>query len=301
MKKWIWIFVTLCLLALPLNGFGADKEITVGSKEFTEQRILGQIMIALLQEHGFDTNDKTGLGGTMVARTALTTGQIDVYMEYTGTGLLTILKHDEPITDPIECYETVKAEDMKKNEIVWMPMMSFNNTYTLMMRKEDAKEKGIKSLSDLAKYVQENPDKIAFGLNAEFYARPDGYRPLQKAYDFRFPTNKIKKMDSGLVYKALKDKEVDVSMGFATDGRIEAFKFVTLEDDKNFFPVYNPAPTVRKEIADKYVELQKIFAALGAKLNTEAMTKLNYAVDIEHKRAAEVAKEWLKKEGLIAG
>ncbi|MFW6374579.1 MAG: glycine betaine ABC transporter substrate-binding protein [Thermodesulfobacteriota bacterium] len=301
MKKWIWIFMTVCLLALPLNGFGADKEITVGSKEFTEQRILGQLMIALLQEHGFDTKDRTGLGGTMVARTALTTGQIDVYMEYTGTGLLTILKHDEPITDPIECYDTVKAEDMKKNDVVWLPMMSFNNTYTLMMREEDAKEKGIESLSDLAEYVQENPQEISFGLNAEFYARPDGYRPLQKAYDFQFPSNKIKKMDSGLVYKALQDKEVDVSMGFATDGRIEAFNFVTLVDDKNFFPVYNPAPTVRKETADKYIELQKIFAALGAKLNTEAMTKLNYAVDIEHKRASEVAKEWLKKEGLISG
>lgn len=299
MKKWIWILTTVCLLALPLNGFGADKEITVGSKEFTEQRILGQIMIALLQEHGFDINDKTGLGGTMVARTALTTGQIDVYMEYTGTGLLTILKHKEPITDPIQCYDTVKAEDLKKNDIVWLPMMNFNNTYTLMMRKKDAEEKGIKSLSDLAEYVQKNPEKISFGLNAEFYARPDGYRPLQKAYDFRFPTSKIKKMDSGLVYKALKDGEVDVSMGFATDGRIAAFDFVTLKDDKNFFPVYNPAPTARKEIADKYPELQEIFAALGPKLNTEAMTKLNFAVDIEHKRASEVAKEWLASVGLI--
>ena len=178
-------------------------------------------------------------------------------------------------------------------------MMDFNNTYCLMMRADDAAKKGIKNISDLSEYVKAHPDSVSFGLNAEFYARPDGYRPLQKKYDFRFPSDKIKKMDSGLVYKALKEGEVEVSMGFATDGRIAGFNFVVLQDDQNYFPVYNPAPVVSQKTAKKYPELEDIFAKLGKKLNTEEMTKLNYKVDIEHVDAMKAAKDWLKAQGLI--
>jgi osmoprotectant transport system substrate-binding protein len=220
-------------------------------------------------------------------------------MEYTGTALINFLKHKDPITDPQKCYDVVKKEDLEKNGMDWLPMMNFNNTYCLMMRRADAQDKGIKTISDLSKYVQAHTDKIAFGLNAEFYARPDGYRPLQEKYDFRFPADKIKKMDSGLVYKALKDGEVEVAMGFATDGRIKGFDFVVLEDDLKYFPVYNPAPVVKKEIAAKYPELEAIFKKLGAKLDTESMTKLNYQVDIEHLDAMTAVKDWLKAQGLI--
>lgn len=299
MKRIIIIAVALSLLTMSMTALAAEKKLTVGSKQFTEQIILGKMMIALLEANGFACEDKTGLGGTMVARKALESGQIDIYMEYTGTGLMTHLKHKKPITDPVKCYEAVKAEDLDKNGLVWLPMMDFNNTYCLMMRKADAEAKKIKTISDLSAYVKANPKDVAFGLNAEFYARPDGYKPLQKKYDFKFPPDKIKKMDSGLVYKALKDGEVEVSMGFATDGRIAGFNFVVLQDDLNYFPVYNPAPTVKKETAEKYPELEKIFAALGKKLNTAEMTKLNYTVDIEHKDAAATAKEWLKAQGLI--
>ncbi len=299
MKKWLAFLVVVCVLSLPLAGQAAEKKLVIGSKQFTEQIILGKMMIALLEANGFKCEDKTGLGGTLVARKALLAGQIDMYMEYTGTGLMTHLKHKKPITDPKECYEVVKKEDLEKNGLVWLPMMDFNNTYCLMMRRADAEAKGIKTLSDLAAYVRAHPKDVAFGLNAEFYARPDGYRPLQKTYGFEFPPDKIKKMDSGLVYKALKDGEVEVSMGFATDGRIAGFDFVVLKDDKNYFPVYNPAPVVKKEIAAKYPELEAIFAKLGQKLNTKEMTRLNYTVDIEHVDAAKAAADWLKAQGLI--
>ena len=299
MKKLLLILLGLALLAAPVLGAAADKELIVGSKQFTEQIILGQIMIAYLDANGFKCEDKTGLGGTMVARKALESGQIDIYMEYTGTGLMTHLKYKTPITDPVKCYEEVKKEDLAKNGLVWLPMMDFNNTYCLMMRKDDAEAKKIKTISDLSAYVKAHPDEVSFGLNAEFYARPDGYRPLQKKYDFKFPSDKIKKMDSGLVYKALKDGEVTVSMGFATDGRIAAFDFVVLEDDLKYFPVYNPAPVVKKEIADKYPELSGLFAKLGEKLNTAEMTKLNAEVDVDHKDAKAAAVDWLKKQGLI--
>lgn len=287
------------LLSAPLAVMAQEKSMTVGSKEFTEQRILGNIMIVLLEANGFETTDKTGLGGTLVARKALENEQIDVYMEYTGTALLTFLDYEEPITDPQECYETVKKEDLKENGLVWLPYMSFNNTYCLMMRQDQAKEMGIKTLSDLAAYIQENPDEVTFALNAEFYARPDGYRPLQKAYDFKFGRDNIKKMNSGLIYKALQDEQVDVGLGFATDGRIQGFDLVVLEDDKNYFPVYNPAPVVHKATAEKYAELSGIFEKLGEKLDTAAMTNLNYQVDIEHKNVREVATEFLKNAGLI--
>ncbi|MBW1713370.1 MAG: glycine betaine ABC transporter substrate-binding protein [Deltaproteobacteria bacterium] len=299
MKRLLMLLISICVLTLPLAGLAAEKELTVGSKQFTEQIILGKMMIALLEANGFKCEDKTGLGGTLVARKALESGQIDIYMEYTGTGLMTHLKHKEPITDPQKCYEVVKKEDLEKNGLVWLPMMDFNNTYCLMMRQEDATKKGVKTMSDLAEYVQANPKDVTFGLNAEFYARPDGYKPMQKAYGFKFPPDKIKKMDSGLVYKALKEGEVEVSMGFATDGRIAGFNFVVLEDDKKFFPVYNPAPVLKKENADKYPELEGIFAKLGQKLNTAEMTKLNYTVDIEHKDPAAAAEDWLKAQGLI--
>jgi osmoprotectant transport system substrate-binding protein len=168
-----------------------------------------------------------------------------------------------------------------------------------MMTKAGAAEKGLKTLSDLSAYVKANPGKISFGTNEEFYARPDGYKPLQKKYDFQFPDDKIIKMTPGLLYKALKDGQVDVAMGFATDGRIKGFDLVVLEDDQNYFPVYNPAPVVKKEIAAKYPELEKIFSELALKLDTQTMTDLNYAVDGEHKNVKDVVAEWLKGAGLI--
>lgn len=277
----------------------AEKKLVVGSKNFTEQQILGQIMIQLLQAKGFTCEDKTGLGGTLVARKALENGQIDIYMEYTGTALVIMLKEKKIITDPKECYAVVKKADLERNGLVWLPYMSFNNTYCLMMRKDDAAAKGIKTLSALSAYVKANPDAIRFGTGPEFYARSDGYKPLQKKYDFKFPRDKIIKMDDGLLYKALKDGQVDVAMGFATDGRIKGFDLVVLEDDLNYFPVYNPAPVVRKETAEEYPELESIFSALAEKLDTQTMTDLNYAVDSEHKSVADVAREWLKSVGLI--
>ena len=290
--------VVFLSLALVLPAMAADKKMVVGSKAFTEQRLLGQIMIQLLEKNGFKVDDKTGLGGTVVVREALVNKQIDIAMEYTGTGLITILKVPQPITDPVKCYEEVKKLD-EKNGMVWLPLIPFNNTYCLMMRRVDAGKLNIKSISDLSKYANANPGKIAFGLNAEFYSRPDGYKPLQTAYDFKFPEDKIIKMDPGLLYKALKEGQVEVSMGFSTDGRIKEFDLLVLQDDKVYFPVYNPCVVVRKETLDAHPELAKIFAPLSQKLDTKTITELNFQVDGEKKAAKDVAREWLTKQGLL--
>lgn len=291
--------VVAVMLMAAVPGFAAEKKLVVGSKAFTEQRILGAILIALLEKNGFQAEDKTGLGGTVVVREALLNKQIDIYIEYTGTALLALLKHEKGITDPKECYETVKKEDLEKHGIVWLPYMSFNNTYCLMMREEDSKKLNIKSLSDLAKYVKANKNAITVGLNGEFYARADGWRPLQEAYALEVPDDKIVKMDPGLLYNALKDGQVQVALGFATDGRIKGFNLLVLDDDKHFFPVYNAAACVRKDTAAQFPELEKVFGELAKKLDTVTMTDLNYQVDVEHKPVKDVARDWLKKAGLL--
>lgn len=298
-RKFLFCLLTIVLITAPSLSISAEKKLVVGSKEFTEQRILGQIMIALLEKNGFEAVDKTGLGGTLVVRKALENGQIDISMEYTGTALVTFLKHKDIITKSKDCYDTVKKEDKEVNDMVWLPYMHYDSTYCLMMRRELAEKLGLKTLSDLAAYVQKNPEGISFALNAEFYARPDGYLPLQKAYDFKFPKDKIIKMDTGLIYKAVKDNQVDIGLAFAVDGRIKGFDLVVLTDDKNFFPVYNPAPVVKSATAEKYPELEGIFQELSTKLTTEAIVALNYQVDIEHNNVKEASVEWLKSVGLL--
>jgi osmoprotectant transport system substrate-binding protein len=299
MRKILTMVCAACLsLALVVPGIAAEKKLVVGSKAFTEQRLFGQILILLLEKNGFKAEDKTGLGGTLVVREALVNKQVDICVEYTGTALLTILKAKQAITDPAKCYAEVKKLD-EKNGIAWLPYMPANNTYCLMMRKADAEMYKIKTISDLSKYVISNPAKISLGVSPEFYSRPDGYKPLQEAYGFQFPEDKIVKMDAGLVYKALKEGQLQVSMGFATDGRIREFNLAVLQDDKAYFPVYNPSVVMRKETLDAYPELAKIFAPLSQKLDTQTMTELNFQVDGEHKPARDVAKEFLAKAGLL--
>ncbi len=280
------------------GGGGDSKQVAVGSKEFTEQLILGQIAIKALEEHGFTVIDRTGLAGTKPARVALENGEIDLYWEYTGTAWLVALGHDQPITDSEEAYNKVKEEDAA-NGLIWLPYAPFDNTYTLMMRQEDAQALGIVSLSDLAAYMAANPAELMVGIDHEFSARPDGWPELIKVYGIDIPEENVSIMDLGITYKALRDGQVDVAMGFATDGRIAAFDLVNLEDDKHFFPVYNPSPVVRTETLEKYPEIADILGDIGPSLDTETMTNLNYQVDIEEREPEEVAEEWLRDKGFI--
>lgn len=168
-----------------------------------------------------------------------------------------------------------------------------------MMRQEDAQALGIVSLSDLAAYMAANPAELMVGIDHEFSARPDGWPELIKVYGIDIPEENVSIMDLGITYKALRDGQVDVAMGFATDGRIAAFDLVNLEDDKHFFPVYNPSPVVRTETLEKYPEIADILGDIGPSLDTETMTNLNYQVDIEEREPEEVAEEWLRDKGFI--
>ena len=280
--------------AKPADNAQAKKPtITVGSKEFTEQRILGEMMSLLLEKNGFTVNRKIGLTGTAVVAKALQNGDIDLYAEYTGTGLVTILKQ-KVITNPDEAYDAVNKAYQSQFKEQWLGRFGLNNTYTLTMKADKAKQLGIVSLSDLAAKAAD----LKFGSDQEFLARPDGYPALSKAYGFQFKKENIKSMDSGLVYQAVDSGQVDVIMGFATDGRIKKLNLVNLKDDKNFFPVYDAAPVIRQEVLQKNPEIAGILNKLQGQISDEKMQELNLSVDVNGKEPVQVAKDFLVSLGL---
>lgn len=294
------VLIIAALLLMGLAGCAGQpksKVVRVGSKEFTEQLLLGQITLQVLKDAGYRVDDRTGVAGSNKNRTALLTKEIDIYWEYTGTAWLSHLQHDQPITDSQECYDKVKGEDAA-NGIAWLPYAPVNNTYTIMMRKDQAQKLGIKSLSELGAYLTKNPGALSFAVDHEFTARADGLPGLESTYRFKMAADKVIVMDNAIVYKALKENQVDIGMGFSTDGRIQAFNLVNLQDDQKFFPAYNPAPNLRADFAKENPEIVTLLEKVAAKLDNDTIMRLNYLVDIEQKTPAEVAKEWLKSAGL---
>jgi osmoprotectant transport system substrate-binding protein len=292
------LLIIICLITISTDIL-AKKKIVLGGKNFTEQYILSEIARIIMMKNGFEVKMRSGVGST-VARQSLENGQIDLYYEYTGTAYTIYHKQNDKavMTDSDRCFSWVKNADISKG-IVWLDPVRFNNTYTLLMRKKQAEKLDIKNISDLGKYINKNSKKLVVGVGAEFWERPDGFKPLMKLYGFTVPYSNLKKMDDGLVYKALKDKQVDVSMGFATDGRISAFGFIILKDDKSYFPTYNPAPVVRKDILGKYPEIKGILKPVSEKLTTSEMQHLNALVDIKHEEINDVVSAWLKEKGII--
>jgi len=292
-----WSFVLLSLLIITVLVLfipSGKKGITVGSKNFTEQVILGEMVSTLIEENSdIKVNRKLNLGGTLVCFTALKEGGLDLYVDYIGTGLTVILKK-EVIPDWRKVYKIVKDEFQKKFDLIWLEPLGFNNTYTLTMRRKEAEELKIEKISDLRKYT----DLLLPGFDHEFMERPDGYPGLIKHYGFKFK-KEPREMDSGLMYKAIDEKEVDIIDAFATDGRIPAFDLLILKDDKNFFPPYHAAPLIRKDTLKKYPQIKEILNRLAFKIDDRTMQQLNSQVDEEGKRVKDVARDFLEKNGLI--
>ncbi len=271
------------------------QNIVVGGKNFTEQQIMAAMTSQLLKAKGYTVDVKAGMGSA-VLRQAQESGQIDVYWEYTGTSLITYNKFTDKLS-AADNYKKVKELDAAKG-LVWLNPSKANNTYSLAMNAEDAKKHGIVSISDLAKKVKDGA-KLNLASNAEFYARPDGLKPLEQMYGFEFARDNVKRMDTGLVYQALKEKQVDVGLVFATDGRIPAFNFVVLKDDKAYFPAYAMTPVVTKKVLDANPKLADILNSLSAKLDDATMARLNASVDVDKKTVEDVAQTFLKQQGLI--
>jgi glycine betaine/choline ABC-type transport system substrate-binding protein len=290
----IMIIIVLLFAGCTSSKNADQKRITVGSKHFTEQEILGEIMSILLAEKS-DINviRKLNLGGTMVCFNALRTGDIDLYAEYTGTGLVNILNKN-PLPEPGKVYEIVKNNFDKQFGLIWLQPFGFNNTYTLTMRKSHAKSLNIKTISDVIPYK----DRLLPGFDAEFVERTDGYQGLTELYGFEFG-KKIRQMDPGLMYKAVAEGAVDIIDAFATDGRIRAYDLVILRDDRHYFPPYYAAPLIRKETLSAYPEIKEILNSLAGMINDKTMQELNYKVDEQEMNPGDVAREFLISKGLL--
>ncbi len=278
----------------------SGAELKVGSKDFDEQLLLGQITIVALEAAGAAPVDNTNIQGSANTRRALETGEIDLYWDYTGTGWITYLKHTDPIPDSQEQYDAVKKEDLEENKIVWMTPAPANNTYALAAKQETVDKYDVHSLSDYAALASDDPAAATICVESEFKGRNDGFPGVEETYGFDLPDEHEKLMDTAVVYTEL-DKGDACNFGevFETDGRVAAMNFVLLEDDKQFFPIYNPALSVVESVADDYPELEELFQPIADKLTTATLAKLNKEVSVDGKKPVDVATQWLRDEGFI--
>ncbi len=274
---------------------GSKGTIIVGSKDFTEEFIVAEMYAQLLENAGFTVQRKLNLGGTPVAQAAIVKGDIDLYPEYTSTGLLTVLKQN-PIQDPTQIYNAVKTGYEQQFKLTWLDPSPFNDTQALATTQAVSDKYGIKTYSDLA----QKADQLVLGGPAEFIGREDGLPGLQKAYGgFKFKD--VKQLGTGsLRYQALLDGQIDVVVAFGTDGQINGDHLVLLKDDKSFYPVYNIAPVVRMDTLQKYPDIATVLNKLAPALTDAVMSGLNWQVDgPDKKQPADVAKAFLQQNGLL--
>lgn len=277
-----------------------DITIAVGSKEFTEQQVLCEITAQALESTGAIVKRECGMSGSATVRSALESGAIDMYWEYTGTGWVTHLGETDPITDPTELWETLDKADQEQNGITWLKPSPANNTYAIAVASELVEELGVSTISDYAALANENPEQAGFCGAAEFFGRNDGWPGVMEAYGFDLPKANTSELAAGAIYNGI-DKQNPCTFGevFATDGRIQALDLTVMEDDKKFFTPYNPSLSVRTEILDEHPEIADIFAPISGVLTNETLQKLNAEVDVDGASATDVASRWLKAEGFI--
>ncbi len=268
------------------SSSGEEKTVIVGSKDFTENEIVAEIYALALEDAGFTVERKMNIAGSVV-HTSITSGEIDIYPEYTGTGLISILQMDA-LTDQQEVYDTVKAAYDEQFGITWLDYAEANDGQGLFIAKRASDEYGITTISDL----QANADKLRFASQGEFDERDDGIPGLTKVYGpFNWKSSKI--YDNGLKWEVVDSDEADVAPAYTTEARLtETDKFVLLEDDKHMWPPYNLAPIVRNEVLEQYPEIAEALNAVSATLDTETVTKLNAKVDIDGEEYEDVALEY---------
>ena len=279
-------------------------EITVGSKDFDEQLILGNISKLALEDAGATVIDQINLGGTEAARAALVSGEIDHYWEYNGTAWISFFQNTDPIPDRVEQYEAVAEQDLENEGLHWLQPANFNNTYGIAYPASAAEDLGNpETLSDLGPIIEENPDMATLCVESEFPARDDGLPGMEETYGYEFPDDNVTTLDTGVVYTATADRDpCNFGEVFTTDGRIAALDLVVLEDDENFFPLYNPSPVFIDEVYSQYGEaLEELYAPISEALTQEAMTEMNAQVSAEGQRPEQVAQEFLESNGLLGG
>ncbi|MGK7938957.1 MAG: glycine betaine ABC transporter substrate-binding protein [Crocosphaera sp.] len=293
--KFAIFFIILGLLLVTIIGIinQATGDLIVGSKNFTEQVILGEIVAQQIENNtDLKVDRRFNLGGTFICHEAVKAGEIDGYVEYTGTAFTAILK-EKPISNPQLVYEKVKDIYNNKFQLQVMPSLGFENTYAILIRGEDAKKYNLKTISEVAQYTP----KWQAGFNHEFLAREDGYPGLSKTYNLKF-SSQPKIMDSGLMYRALAEKNVDLVAGNSTDGLISFLDLFMLEDDQKYFPPYEAVPVFNQETLKQYPQLKPIIEQLSGQISSQEMRELNYLVDHEKQAITKVVKDFLSKKQL---
>ncbi|WP_169089761.1 glycine betaine ABC transporter substrate-binding protein [Paenibacillus sp. PL91] len=309
MKRALIGMMILVLAVLSACSFSSEKpadsveladanqpaNIVVGGKPFTEQLILVEIMAQLLDaktDHHIST--KEGLGISHVLLQALKDDDIQVYADYTGTGYIHILQNElQPDDTPATVYEKVKKGYEEKYGLTWLKPMPFSNTFTLIIKKETAEKLKVKTFSDLVQHSR----NMVLGTDDQFFKRGDGYKGMAEIYGFEFKGRK--EMDNGIAYQALQDGQIDVLVGYATDGRIPGLNLITLEDDKQYFPPYFPAPILKQDFLAKYPEVGETLNLLADRLDQVTMAGLNAKVDNDKMKPKDVAKQFLESSGLL--
>jgi glycine betaine/choline ABC-type transport system substrate-binding protein len=285
MKRAIGFLAAAALLASCASKPGTA--VRIGSKNFSEQILLGEIVAQALEARGARVDRKLNLGGTFVCHKALVSGDLDLYPEYTGTAFTAILAK-KPVSDPAAVRKEVEEEYRKKWDAVWSPALGFENTFALVVRGEDGQRWRLRRISDLKAHEAE----IRPGFGYEFLEREDGFPGLAKTYGLNF-AKRPAQMDLGLLYPALKSNQVDLIAGNSTDGLIAAMGAVVLEDDKHYFPPYDAAFVVRGAVWKNNAAVREVLERLGGKLSADTMRRMNAQLDKDKRRPEDVAKEFL--------
>lgn len=271
-------------------------EITVAAKDFTEQLILGNMLSIILATAGADVTNQTNTPGSFGVRQAMLSGEANVSPEYTGTGWINYLGNEEPIKNPVEQWKAVNEAD-QANGLTWLPPAPMNNTYAFAIRESEAERLGVTKLSDLQRLPKE---ELTFCVESEFASRNDGFIPMLEAYGLsRDAIGRVTTLDTGVIYTATANGECNFGEVFTTDGRIPALDLRVLEDDRQFFPLYNLTEVVNTDLLTAHPELAEIFAQLNPLLTNETMLALNAKVDNDGADPAIVARDWLIEQGLL--
>lgn len=280
--------IALCVLLGAALGCSGTRPLTVGSKNFTEQILLGEIVAQQLERRlGGKVERKLDLGGTLLAQQALRNGEIDLYPEYTGTALTAVLKLP-PSSDPAAVLQRVRGAYRQRWRLEWLDPLGFDNTFAIVVRGPQARAERIESLSDAARRKQ----GWTLGVGYEFLQRPDGLAGLLATYHLPL-AGRPKSMDLGLLYRALEQNQVDMAAASETDGMLSVLDVQVLRDDRHYFPPYQAALVVREESLAAHPGLRAALDQLSGKLSAASMRELNYQVDGKHRQAAAVAREWL--------
>jgi osmoprotectant transport system substrate-binding protein len=280
----------------PLKG----ADLTVTSKEFTEQLILGAIMGIAFEAAGADVLDRTGIQGSIGAREAVKSGDADAMYEYTGTAWITYLGNSSPIDNPLKQWQAVRDADLK-NGLTWLPPSALNNTYALAMNQANFKKYGTKTLSDVAALARSDPGAVTLCVESEFANRADGLPGLEKAYGMNVPAKNVTQMDTGIIYTQVAKGSCTYGEVFTTDGRIKSMNLAVMADDKKFFPNYNAAPETNSKALKKYPAIAQVIEPVTKRLNNTVARDLNARVDVNGEDPHQVALDWMKAEGFVKG